>query len=258
VLLSLFVLLFSTTIRESSLTYCPTLLTCVSHQLNKLSVGCVSINTVTTSESLERHINCIPFYSILFCSPAQYSTVAVVKLLHEAHPDATIVDQECPKRNVIHNGIYNEIDEDMIGYLCASFPEALQGFSQDRCVQCVWLSVCCPSHSAMLCVMWCDVVRIEFPCCLSPSLMKRSQQYSCLSCLCDARTHDVVQYCIPLSTNIDPALLCTQPSTQPHSATLTPCFCQLLYIHFPHSLLPPGKCHYTSSAIRMSETDTDP
>jgi hypothetical protein len=60
-----------------------------------------------------------------------------VKLLHEAHPDATIVDQECPKRNVIHNGIYNEIDEDMIGYLCASFPEALQGFSQDRCVLCV-------------------------------------------------------------------------------------------------------------------------
>ena len=59
-----------------------------------------------------------------------------MKLLQEAHPDATIVDQECPKRNVIHNGIYNEIDKDMIGYLCSSFPEALQGFSQDRCVLC--------------------------------------------------------------------------------------------------------------------------
>lgn len=65
---------------------------------------------------------------------AQYSTVEVVKLLFAAHPDAALVDDEHPRRNLLHNGIYNTVDPNMMPYLCHSFPKALQGFSQDRLV----------------------------------------------------------------------------------------------------------------------------
>jgi hypothetical protein len=67
--------------------------------------------------------------------PAQFSTVEVVKLLYAAYPAATHIDHDNYKRNVIHNGIYNNTDPAMMDYLCVSFPDALQGFSQDRYVR---------------------------------------------------------------------------------------------------------------------------
>ena len=71
---------------------------------------------------------------LTFSFLAQFSTVEVVKLLHTAYPAATLIDHENYKRNVIHNGIYNNTDPAMVRYLCTTFPEALQGFSQDRYV----------------------------------------------------------------------------------------------------------------------------
>jgi hypothetical protein len=68
-------------------------------------------------------------------TPAQFSTVEVVKLLYAAYPAATLIDHDNYKRNVIHNGIYNNTDPAMMDYLCVSFPDALQGFSQDRYVR---------------------------------------------------------------------------------------------------------------------------
>ena len=72
---------------------------------------------------------------LFFYFLAQFSTVEVVKLLHTTYPDATLIDNENYKRNVIHSGIYNSTDSLMIDYLCSTFPDALQGFSQDRYVR---------------------------------------------------------------------------------------------------------------------------
>ena len=56
----------------------------------------------------------------------------IVKLLYDAYPDSTKIDENNPKRNLIHNGLYNEVDKNMMKFLCANFPDALHGYSQDR------------------------------------------------------------------------------------------------------------------------------
>ena len=56
----------------------------------------------------------------------------IVKLLYDAYPDSTKIDENNPKRNLIHNGLYNEVDKNMMKFLCANYPDALHGYSQDR------------------------------------------------------------------------------------------------------------------------------
>ena len=55
-----------------------------------------------------------------------------MKLLYDAYPDSTKIDENNPKRNLIHNGLYNEVDKNMMKFLCANYPDALHGYSQDR------------------------------------------------------------------------------------------------------------------------------